>query len=170
MKITIMGSCGSGKTVLSKKIVEKFGIPYLDLDRLWFESGGLLIDPSNPIEKDRVNQTRLNKVRSFIMQDNWVSDGDYSGVQAETAQEADTVVFLDIPLTIRIWNHLYRTVMRKDRHPEISFWSDLLFVRAMIRKTRQSRPKIADFLAQHKEKVIILKNRKQIEAFFLSLS
>jgi len=94
MKITIMGACGSGKTVLSKKIVEKFHVPYLDLDRLWFASGGALIDPSNPVEKDRVNQIRLNKVRSFIMKDSWVSDGDYSGAQAETAQKADTVVFL----------------------------------------------------------------------------
>ena len=170
MKITIMGACGSGKTVLSKKIVDKFHIPYLDLDRLWFVAGGALIDPSNPAEKDRVNQIRINKVKSFIIKDSWVSDGDYSRAQAETVQKADTVVFLDIPLTIRIWNHLYRTVMRKDRHPEISFWKDLLFVRTIIKRTRQSRPKIDLLLTEYEEKVIVLKNRKQIEAFFLSLS
>lgn len=170
MKITIMGACGSGKTVLSKKIIEKFHIPYLDLDRLWFESGGALINPSNPAEKEHVSQIRLNKVRSFITQDSWVSDGDYSGAQVETAGKADTIVFLDIPLTIRIWNHLYRTVMRKDRHPEISFLSDLLFVRTIIKRSRQRRPKIDLLLAEYKEKVIVLKNRRQIEKFFLSLS
>lgn len=169
MRITIVGACGSGKTVLSKKIVEKFHIPYLDLDRLWFEAGGSLIDSSNPVEKDRVNQIRLCKVRSFITQDSWVSDGDYSGSQAETAQIADTIVFLDIPLTVRLWNHLYRTFMRKDRHPEVSFWADLLFVRKIITKTRKLRPKIDALLAEHKDKVIILKNRKQIEKFFVSL-
>lgn len=169
MKITILGACGSGKTVLSKKIVEKFHIPYLDLDRLWFESGGSLIDPNNPAEKERVSQIRLDKVRSFIMSNSWVSDGDFSVSQVETAPKADVIVFLDIPLTIRLWNHLYRTVMRKDRHPEISFWGDVLFVRKIIKRTRQSRPKIDALLAQYKEKVIVLKNRKQIEAYFLSL-
>ncbi len=170
MRITILGGCGSGKTVLSKKIVEKCNVPYLDLDRLWFESGGHSINPNNPSEKDRVSQIRLNKVKSFIAQDTWVSDGDFSVAQVETAQKADTVVFLDIPLTIRLWNHLYRTFMRKDRHPEVSFWGDLLFVRTLITRTKKLRPKVDALLALHKDKVIILKNRKQIEEFFLSLS
>jgi len=60
--------------------------------------------------------------------------------------------------------------MRKDRHPEISFWKDLLFVRTIIKRTRQSRPKIDLLLTEYEEKVIVLKNRKQIETFFLSLS
>ncbi len=165
-----MGGCGSGKTVLSKKIIEKFAVPYLDLDRLWFESGGASINPNNPSEKERVSQIRLDKVKAFITQDSWISDGDFSVAQVETAKSADTIVFIDIPLTIRIWNHLYRTVLRKDRHPEVSFWGDLLFVHTMIKRTKKLRPKIDALLAEHKAKAVVLKNRKQIESFFLSLS
>jgi adenylate kinase family enzyme len=164
-----MGGCGSGKTVLSKKIVEKFHVPYLDLDRLWFESGGNSIKPNNPNEKDLVSQIRLNKVTAFIAQDSWISDGDFSVAQVETAQIADTIVFLDIPLTIRLWNHLCRTFMRRDRHPEVSFCGDLLSVRKLIVRARKLRPKIDALLAEHKDKVVILKNRRQIEKFFLTL-
>ncbi len=70
MKITIVGGPGSGKSTLAKKISDKFKIPYLQIDRLWFEAGGNKLKDSDDLEKERVRAYIQEKVTEFVTQDN----------------------------------------------------------------------------------------------------
>ena len=107
MKISIIGQPGRGKSTLASKISKKFNIPHLQLDRFWFESGGnkLKLGDIEGTEKSRAYMKE--KVISFINEhDFWVSDGTYPRVQSIIVEHADYVIFLDIPLHRRLFNHM----------------------------------------------------------------
>jgi adenylate kinase family enzyme len=46
-RISIIGHSGSGKTTLARHISETLNVPYLDIDRLWFEAQGHKISLSD---------------------------------------------------------------------------------------------------------------------------
>ncbi|MGE5541332.1 MAG: hypothetical protein ACM3TU_03580 [Bacillota bacterium] len=170
MRISIIGHSGSGKTTLAEKISQKFEIPHLHLDRLWFEAGGHLLAPGEEgSEKDRVRDYIQEKVRKFIVQENWVSDGLYSRVQADIATRADAVVFIDIPLWRRLLNHAYR-IWFTERHPELSLKGELAFFPDMVRRNRVHEPKLQAVVAQFKDKIVHLRSYKEVEQYFADLS
>lgn len=93
MKISIIGNCGSDKSTLARNISDKFKIPYVELDRFWFEAGGLDIKKEEKQKADEVRQKIQNSVRNFTDEENWVSDGFYSRVQPLICEKADQLVF-----------------------------------------------------------------------------
>lgn len=164
MKITIIGGPGSGKSTLAKKIVGKLKIPYLQIDRLWFEAGGSKLKKDDEQEKERVRSFIQETVIEFIKQNNWISDGWYSRVQPLITKEADILIFLDIPLHKRLWNHLKR--MHKDeRHGELSKKDDLFFIFEIIRRQFKTMPKIRKFVEENKCKAKILRNYREIDKY-----
>lgn len=139
MRTSIIGYSGSGKTTFAQELSKRFSLPYLHLDRLWFEFGGNDMRTKSPDEmllaKEQIREKIKNKVITFIAQDAWVSDGLYSHSQTEIAKHATTILFLDIPLWKRILNHLVRTFRRTNRHPELTLFDDLCFTYELIKRT-----------------------------------
>ena len=168
MKITIVGLAGSGKTTLAKKISAKFDIPHVHLDRYWFEGGGRLNQPAE--EKAIVNAYIWEHIRPIIVDaPSWVSDGWYSSQQPRITPLADTIVFLDIPLPVRLLGHAKRMVNRGSRHKELSIWQEVVFFYEMIRRTRLLRPKIMKFLELHQDKLLTFHSHKEAEAYLAQL-
>lgn len=168
MKITIIGNCGSGKSTLAKEISKKLNIPYIQLDRFWFEAGGHKLKGNNIEEKEKVRAYIKSKVEEFVNIGSWVSDGWYSRSQPLIAEKADQIVFLDIPLWKRLVNHL-RRVFNTDRHPELSRWEDFIFTFEMIKRTFTHDPAIRKFVGQQGNKVTILKSYPEKEKYLESL-
>ena len=169
MKISIIGQPGSGKSTLASKISKKFNIPHLQLDRFWFESGGnkLKLGDIEGTEKSRAYMKE--KVISFINEhDFWVSDGTYPRVQSIIVEHADYVIFLDIPLHRRLFNHMKRT-FKNERHKELTKWDDFKFIYQIIRRTFIKGPKLKQFVLDHPDKIKIYKNYKDIESYFNNL-
>jgi len=165
MKISIIGHCGSGKSTLARCISEKKRIPRLELDRLFFENGGQ--EAKLPDEKQQVKDKIKTQVMDFMRQhDHWVTDGVYlTSVQPVLAEAADYLVIIDIPLYRRMINHLKRWWQNKERHQEVSRLQDLLFTFDMIRRTRNSEPKIQQLKSDFQSKVIVLSNYQAVSAF-----
>lgn len=163
MRVSIIGLSSSGKTTLAEAISKKFSIPHIQLDRFWFESGGLSVNRwTSDREKERIREYIQRKVSGIINADSWVSDGFYSHIQPHIADRADTVVFLDISLWRRLINHALRILRPATRHKELKIWNELTFFFEIIRRTFVSKQKYKKFLNDYGHKTITLRSRKEI--------
>jgi len=168
MKITIIGNVGSGKTTLAGKISEKLNIPHIQLDRIWFEVGGLKSENRQDEGKERVRAAIREKVDQLTRESNWVSDGWYKRIQPMITDRADRLIFIDIPIWRRTINHLKR-MFSSDRHPELSKWDDIKFFYEIVRRRFTHDPVMRAFLAEHKNKATVLHSYKEVENFIKNL-
>ena len=168
MKISIIGQPGSGKSTLARKISDKFNIPHFQIDRFYLESGGEKLKRGNSEDRDKVRAYVKEKVLEYVHQDSWVSDGTYIKAQAIIAEYADQIIFLDIPLYRRIFNHLQRVFTTK-RHKELTIWNDITFIYRTIQLTPMRNEKLKKFVQEHGDMVKVLKNYKQVEEYLATL-
>ena len=173
MRISIIGHSGSGKTILAKEISESFSIKHIQLDRFWFEAGGLDImnkkSPEFESEHERVRRYIKKNILKAISSDSWVSDGFYSNIQPEIANKADVVIFLDTPLWRRLLNQVKRVIGQADRHSELNAWNEFTFFFEIIRRHFAFRPKFQEFFSKYKNKVVTLRSRQEIREYVNTL-
>ena len=102
-KIAVVGTTGSGKTTVARRLAEHLGVPHVELDALHWGPGWS--EPSAEEFRTRVAEA--------LTQEGWVVDGGYHGKLGDLVlEQADLVVWLDPPLwTIlgRLWT---RTLSR----------------------------------------------------------
>lgn len=163
MRIDIVGLPGSGKTTLAQAISKKLSIPHIQLDHFWFESGG----KQGRFDTPNLEEVR-NKVREKVIEassaDSWVSDGAYLHVQDIVASRADVIVFLDIPLMYRLCNHLKR-IFEPKKHKKIGIWDEVTFFGEIIKRQKTSKPKLLQFISEYSNKVVILRNRREVNSY-----
>lgn len=167
-RIDIVGLPASGKSTLAAAISKKLSIPHIHLDKFWFESGGKQgrhDTPNIELVKEKVKEKALKAIEG----ESWVSDGVYLNVQNELVKHADVILFLDIPLFERLWNHYRRAFFEPKRHSNLGFWDEITFFREIIRREKKSKPKLLEFIEKNKEKVISLHSRKEIDSYLCNL-
>lgn len=172
MRISIIGGPASGKSWLAQKISKKFNIPHIQIDRFWFEAGGLHENESLPeAERNRIREYIKTRTFEFIEKDSWVSDGFYSrSVGPEIAKRADVIIFLNIPLWRRLINHAKRVLKPSTRHLELGLWHELTFFPEIVRRTYANGPKMRSFVKEYENKVITLTSRKEINEYLQKLT
>ena len=143
-------------------------IPHIQIDRFWLEGGGGQNSRSTP-NPEQVHAYVEEEVFKAIQQESWVSDGFYSKIQPEIARRADTVIFLNLPLRQRLFNHAKRIMYRSKRHKEVTFWGDLTFFFEMVRRESTKSSKITDFLKPYRSKTVVLKSFDEIERYLQAL-
>ena len=165
MKITIIGQPCSGKSTLASKISQNFHIPYIQIDRFWFEAGGQKINPSNKEEMERARRYVREKVEEALKQESWVSDGWYSRVQSLISEQADQIIFLDIPLYKRLANH-FKRMNKPGRHEELTKWDEIKFFYEIVKRTFTRSKRMKKFVSEHSDKVKIIRNYKEMDKLF----
>lgn len=84
-KIRIVGSVGSGKTTLARKLALQKGISMYSLDDLvWSRS--TIVDCRNSEERDA-------KLQSILSEPSWIIEGAHLGWSLKTFEEADQIFF-----------------------------------------------------------------------------
>jgi adenylate kinase family enzyme len=86
-RVSVVGNSGSGKSTLARRLAERLGVPWLELDSVYHQPGWQPL--AAEVFRDRV--------ATFTSADGWVVDGNYSGVRDLVWGRADTVVWLDLP-------------------------------------------------------------------------
>ncbi len=171
MRITIIGHGGGGKSTLARRLSGHFGVPRLEIDRLWFQHGGhdlFMRGNATESEKDVVRERISRDVKEFLSKHtDWVIDGTYTKTQPMIAEAADTLVYIKRPLYKRVHSHLFRIVKNENRHPETTKLGDILFTTTMVKRWAKGEyKKVEDFVANYKSKLVRLKSFKEINTYF----
>ena len=138
-RVAVLGSPGSGKSTLAVDLARRTGLPYVDLDALFWRPGW--VQP--PEQEWRAVQRRL------VAEPRWVLDGNYASTYDERLPFADLVVVLD---TGR-WRCLQRVLLRRIRRrggevaPGCPEQVDLEFVRYIWRFERRVGGRLDEALA-----------------------
>ena len=169
-RIVVTGTSGSGKTTLARNLSEKLSISHIELDALhWGENW----TPKPTFGSD---------VRNAIQQDTWALCGNYAPVRDMIYARADTVIWLDYPMSTVFMRCLMRCIRRSITREVLwsnnreSLWltfcsreSLLLWVITTWRRRRRDYPKMFKSPMCRHLRVIRFRNPRDTEAWLNSV-
>jgi shikimate kinase len=110
-KVAVTASAsGSGKSTTGRALAERLGVPYIELDALvhgpnWTETSD-----------DDLRRT----LEPILAGEGWVVDGGYRRKIGDLVlEQADVIVWIDLPLHVWLPRLVRRTVRRMTRHEEL---------------------------------------------------
>jgi adenylate kinase family enzyme len=102
-KVLIAGH--GGKSTLAQAVAADLGLPYVELDALSHQPNWV--------------ETPKDEFRELVRQvladnpEGWVIDGNYANdLQGMVAEQADTIVYVNMPYTLMMWRIFWRSVAR----------------------------------------------------------
>jgi adenylate kinase family enzyme len=101
-RVIVVGTSGSGKTTVAAMLADGLGVPHVELDALSWGPDWESVPA--PVLRERV--------AAAIDGEAWVIDGNYTAVQDLFWPRADTVVWLDLPRRVVMWQVISRTIRR----------------------------------------------------------
>jgi adenylate kinase family enzyme len=102
LKINVVGTSGSGKSTFARRLAQRRGIPYVEMDKLFWGAGWRVPDDAE----------FFPKVAAAIAGDAWVLDGNYTRTVPIKWQRVDMVVWLDYPFATTLYRAVKRALMR----------------------------------------------------------
>jgi len=93
-RVAIFGNTGGGKSTLAKRLAELVRLPLYPIDLIQFKAGG-----------GRVPHDEYLKAHAELLRrDEWIIDG-YGDIASawERFAQADTLVYIDLPLVTHYW-------------------------------------------------------------------
>ena len=105
----IVGTVGSGKTELSKRLSDLLNVPHVELDA--YRHGPDWTETPDDEFRDRLADA--------LQRDSWIADGNYSVARDVVWPRGQTLVWLDYPITLVMWRLLRRTLRRSLQRQEL---------------------------------------------------
>jgi adenylate kinase family enzyme len=113
-RVNVKGTSGSGKSTFGRELAERLGVPYVELDAL--HHGPNWSEPTDEEFRARVREA------IDASPDGWVLDGNYDSKLGDTViGPADTIVWLDLPLPLKL-RRLWRRTTARIRD-DVELWS-----------------------------------------------
>jgi adenylate kinase family enzyme len=108
-KVVVFGNAGGGKSTLSKRLSEITGLPLYALDKIKFLPGGA--------EVSTEDYKRIHE--EILASDQWIIDG-FGCIETVWLRldEADSLVFVDLPLYMHFWLVTKRMIRGSFKLPE----------------------------------------------------
>jgi adenylate kinase family enzyme len=164
-RVVIIGSGGAGKSTLAVRLGEIVKIEVLHLDQLYWKPNWV----ESP--KDEWIQT----VAGLLQKETWIMDGNFGGTMEMRMAACDTVIWLDLPPTVCVYQALKRTLKYYGKtRPDMTegcrerFDWDFLWWIWTFERSKSGKTLTAAIEKFKSEKNIIrLKSNREIEKFLL---
>ena len=104
MKILIVGTVGTGKTTLARKLSKEYNIKYYEID-------SIVHDDVN--KKKRTPQQQNEIISNINKEDGWIIEGVLRENLEYLLEIAEKIIYLDIPKNIRNKRILTRYIKQK---------------------------------------------------------
>lgn len=157
-RIIVIGCPGSGKSVFSRALHEKTGLPLYHLDNLYWNADRTKVD----------HDIFLRKMQEILESDAWILDGNYQSTMEKRMLYCDTVFFLDYPLEVCLSGVRARQGTARTDMPwtEAVGEEDAAFISFIEKYTQESRPVVLSLLEKYGDKEIhIFKDRADADRF-----
>ncbi|NJK48709.1 adenylate kinase [Candidatus Gracilibacteria bacterium] len=163
-KVAVFGNAGGGKSTLSKKLSHITGLPLYILDKIQYQSGGIEVSP----EDYKCAHEQI------LATDRWIIDG-FGCMETlwMRLNEADSLVFVDLPLYVHFWWVTKRAIAGHFKPPE--GWperspilkSSLISYRVLWLCYKYLTPKYREYVkqAQNTKSVYHIRSTQQISQF-----
>ena len=93
-KVAVFGNAGGGKSTLSKRLSEITGLPLYTLDKIKYQPGGIEVP----------QEDYKHIYQEILASDGWIIDG-FGCMETlwPRLDQADTLIFVDLPLYMHFW-------------------------------------------------------------------
>jgi adenylate kinase family enzyme len=164
-KVAVFGNAGGGKSTLSQKLSDLTDLPLYILDKIQYRSGGT-----------EVPQEEYQRIHAEILAtDRWIIDGfGCKETLWPRLNQADTLVFVDLPLYVHFWWVTKRLIFGYFKPPAgwpegSPIWSSsLASYRVLWLCYKYLTPKYREYVqkARTTKQVYHLRSVEQISQFF----
>ncbi len=163
-RVLVIGPCGAGKSTLAFDLGNRLNLPVFHMDKLNWRPGW----------QESSKEEICERLQDITSKDRWLIDGTYGGTLAERLPRADTVVYLDFPISLcvrrllrRIWTYRGRT--RPDMTEGCPERFDFAFLIYLLRWNSGPRVRTEQRLQGFEDKVIRLKSPEALKSWLLSI-
>ena len=108
-RVNVIGTAGSGKSTLGRRFADLFGLPFVEMDGVYF----------GPDWSESPDEVFFPKIQAVTEQSRWVLDGNYSRTTPIKWRQVQLVVWLDMPLVLTVLRVSARCVTRSFTKTEI---------------------------------------------------
>ncbi len=120
-RIVIIGNSATGKTTLARELATRLGCPHIERDALQWEADW----------KPASDEVFRARVMEAVQGERWVADGNFSRVRDVVWGRADTLIWLDYPLSLILWRLSKRSWQRIQKqeslwNANLESWAHLL--------------------------------------------
>lgn len=161
MKVLIIGIVASGKTTLAKKLSKENDIKHYEID-------SIVHDDDN--QRKRTNDEQQEIIKKINESNNWIIEGTLRKNLYNLLEEADKIIYIDIPLNIRKRRIIKRFIKQKLGLEKTNYKPTLKMLKMMYTWTKEFEDNKKDFentLKKYKNKIIVLKEVSKIKNYKL---
>ncbi|MCG8710538.1 (d)CMP kinase [Brenneria sp. 4F2] len=109
MKINVVGTSGSGKSTIASELARRLGIPYIEMDALFWRENW----------QETPDSEFFPRLESALAPACWVLDGNYNRTRAIKWRNIDVVVWVDYGFARTFYQALSRAWRRSWRKEEL---------------------------------------------------
>ena len=155
-RIYIIGSTGSGKTYLARKLSLLFGIKSYDLDDIYW------IKKYYKKRDENVKQRMLERI---YQKKEWIIEGVYSSWIEKAIKKCDLVIWLDLPLHIRILRIFKRFILDNKYKESLKDVIGIMNFSSKYKKKEGHYYKHKEIINKHKLNFVYIKNKEELNNF-----
>jgi adenylate kinase family enzyme len=101
-KIIVVGTTGSGKSTFSKQLADKLNYPHIQIDQLHWKANW----------QESTDHELFEKLKNATASEQWIVDGNYNRTNHLTWPYADTVIWINPPFIINLYQSVSRALKR----------------------------------------------------------
>lgn len=162
MKIYIVGSVGSGKTTLARKVARKLQVSHFETDNFVWKRHAPE-DIRNDVE------ARNQLLQDAVALDDWVIEGVHIDWTDPGLRAADQIIFLDIPVRRRSWRIIARYIRQLLKVEKANYKPTLTIFLRMFKWNKyfeeQMKPAFQMKFSKFNHKVHRLVTDKEVEVW-----